>query len=232
MSKLAYALLSVLSALAFAVGSAEAQTDPRIFERQPAEAQPVEAPRAPEQALQLELFQNAPQFTVMTPAAPAAPPPAPRFIVRATNLYANNETGPDWPGSDEIYVVLSLWHPDELADSAGFSARTSVFEDFDTGERKSFRETQNCLTAALQDQQGSHGMTSAWHCHPGGDIGPLQFTVRLYEEDTWEDDLIGERTVQWSREELAAAMLQVGGGSEESIRIGGYTLTWRVERVS
>jgi hypothetical protein len=158
------------------------------------------------------------------------PAAAPRFLVRATTLYANDETGPDWPGSDEIYVVFQLQHPDRMADSAGFTARTSVFGDFDTGELRTFRDTQNCLTSALQDD--TQGEVSAWHCHPQGDFGPLQFTVRIYEEDSIEDDLIGEMTIHWSREELTGTGLEVGGTSEESIRIGGYTLTWRVERVS
>ena len=202
MAKLTCALIGVFAALAF--GSAEGQTAPSLIER----------------------LQNAP-MVVLTPAASA-----PRFIVRATTLRADNETGPDWLGSDEIYAVFTLRSPDQVADAPDFYARTSVFEDFDTGERRSFRTLQNCLTSAVATENGSHGMASAWDCHPLGDSGPLRFSVTLYEEDAREDDLIGEQTVQWSREELASAMLEVGGGSEESIRIGGYTLTWRVERVS
>ncbi len=205
--------LSALCALAFTTGSAEAQTSVGSWQRQP--EQPPSA---------------AAQYTVMTPPAPAVAA-APRFIVRATTLYANDETGRDWPGSDEIYVVFELRGPDEQNDAPDFFARTSVFEDFDTGETKAFRASQNCLTSAVATAN-ANAAASAWDCHPSGDIGPLRFSVSLYEEDVREDDLIGERTVQWSREELASAMLEVGGGSEESIRIGGYTLTWRVERVS
>jgi hypothetical protein len=203
MLKLACALIGVFSA--FALGSAEGQTAPRLIER----------------------LQNAPTVA-LTPAA-AAPP---RFIVRAITLRADNETGPDWPGSDEIYAIFTLRPLDDVADAPDFFARTSVFEDFDTGERRSFRTLQTCLNSAVPTETGSHGMASAWDCHPQGDFGPLRFSVKLYEEDASEDDLIGEQTVQWSREELASALLEIGGGSEESIRIGGYTLTWRVERVS
>ena len=125
--------------------------------------------------------------------------------------------------------MFTLRPPDRLADAGDFYARTS-FDDFDTGERKSFGASQNCLTSAVAAR--AHRNRRARRCHPEGDIGPLRFTVRLYEEDAIEDDLIGERTVQWSREELTGAGLEVGASSEESIRIGGYTLTWRVERVS
>ena len=204
-------LLSALCALAFTIGSAGAQTGLGNVQRLPSEA-PAPPPAEPQ-------LQYTPHV-VMTPPAAASP----RFIVRATTLYANRETD-DWSPSDEIYAVFTLRGPDEQGDAPGIQVRTSTFEDFDTGETKPFPTSQNCLTSVVTTEGG-------WDCHPQGDIGPLQFTVKLYEEDTWNDDLIGERTVQWSREELASAMLQVGGASEESIRIGGYTLAWRVERVS
>lgn len=229
MAKLTYALLGAFSALAFAAENAVAQIDPGLVRRQPAEAQatepPAEAPRAPDQnSSLLEQLQNAPQVVVMTPPSPAAPEP-PRYIVRATTLYANQETN-DRSFSDEIYAVFSLQPPGgSKADSPGIHVRTSTFEDFDTGETKEFDATQNCLTSVVVTQDG-------WDCHARGDTGPLEFTVRLYEEDTWYDDFIGERRVEWAVWELAAAGLEVGGSSEESIRIGGYTLTWRVERVS
>ena len=206
MSKQLCALVSAL-VLGFAVQGAGAQT----YQRQPELGGSV-----------LEQLQNAPNATIMQPTPATAA--APRFLVRATTLYANAETN-DWSPSDEIYAVFTLQPPDEVADAPDLSVRTSTFGDFDTGETKDFRPTQNCLTSVQATPDG-------WDCNPRGDIGPLQFTVRLYEEDTWSDDFIGERTVQWSQEELAGANLEVGGASEESIRIGGYTLTWRVERVS
>lgn len=216
MPKLSYALLGAIAALAL-IGSAQAQPDPRAVARRPdAQAQPDP-----------QVVTRQPDVQLVMPAAP----PAPRYVVRATTLFANDETGRDWPGSDEIYAVFTLRPPDEVADAPDFYARTAVFGDFDTGERRSFPASQNCLTSAIATEHSGDN-ASAWDCHPLGDIGPLQFSVRLYEEDVGDDDLIGERTVQWSREELAAAQLEVGGGSEESIRIGGYTLTWRVERVS
>lgn len=49
--------------------------------------------------------------------------PPPRYIVRATTLYANDETGRDWPGSDEIYAEFELRTPDRVGGDA-FYART------------------------------------------------------------------------------------------------------------
>lgn len=205
MSKIVHSLIGALVALSAA--SAGAQT----YQRQPVDG------------AVLEQLQNVPHAAIIIPTTPATPAAA-RYLVRATTLYANAETN-DWSPSDEIYAVFTLRPPDEVADAPDLTKRTSTFGDFDTGETKDFSPTQNCLTSVQSTHEG-------WECNARGDIGPLQFSVRLYEEDTWSDDFIGERTVQWSREDLASAGLEVGGTSEESIRIGGYTLTWRVERVS
>lgn len=203
MSKLSRALFAAASALALTIGAAQAQAQ-----------------------TQIQNYQIAPGVLQQ-----AAPPPA-RYIVRATTLYANNETGPDWPGSDEIYARFVLRMPDRLG-SEEFFAQTSVFGDFDTGETKHFREGENCLTSAMPAQaQLGRSPVRFWDCHPNGDRINLQFRVQLFEEDTGDDDLVGERTVSWTQQELDAANLAVGQKSSESIRIGGYTLTWEVERVS
>jgi hypothetical protein len=172
------------------------------------------------------------QYQVVPGVLQQAAPPAPRYIVRATTLYANDETGNDRLGSDEIYAIFVLRRPDRLG-ADEFYARTSVFGDFDTGETKNFREWENCLTSVMPaEAQLGRSPVRAWDCHPDGDRINLQFRVQLYEEDIGDDDLIGERTVSWSPAELDSANLAVGQTSSESIRIGGYTLTWEVKRVS
>jgi hypothetical protein len=177
--------------------------------------------------------QNPPQVYQVQPGVfrRAEPPPA-RYIVRATTLYANDETGRDWPGSDEIYAKFTLRTPDRVGGEP-FFAQTTVFGDFDTGETKHFRQGENCLTSAVPaEAQLGNSPVRFWDCHPDGDRINLVFTVQLYEEDTGDDDLIGERTVRWTPQELDGTTLNVGQKSAESIRIGGYTLTWEVERVS
>ena len=199
MLKLSYALFAAVSALAFSVGAAQAQD-----------------------AVQYEVSPGA-----VERALTQLPPP--RYVVRATTLYANDETGSDWPGSDEIYAIFTLRTPDRVGGDSLF-ARTAVFGDFDTGETKRFRANQNCLTSVTPGETSGNAARS-WDCHPNGDRINLTFTVRLFEEDTGDDDLIGERVVRWTPEELDGLGLAVGQKAPESVRIGGYTLTWEVERV-
>jgi hypothetical protein len=203
MLKLSHALFAAASALALTIVGAQAQT--QEYQINPG-----------------AVFQQA------TP-----PPSTARYIVRATTLYANDETGSDWPGSDEIYAEFELRTPDRIGGDA-FYARTTTFGDFDTGERKTFRQGENCLTSAVvpPGARWTNSRARFWDCHPNGDRHNLTFVVRLYEEDPGDDNLIGEREVQWSPAELDGLNLAVGGKSPESIRIGGYTLTWEVERVS
>lgn len=160
----------------------------------------------------------------------AAPAPA-RYIVRATTLYANR-AGHDPIGSDEIYAEFTLRTPDR-AGGEEFFARTTTFGDFDARETKRFREWENCLTSVVvPEAQRNRNPVRAWDCHPQGDRINLTFDVRLYDEDPGDDDFIGERTVRWTTQELDSANLAVGQRSSESIRIGDYTMTWDVIRVS
>lgn len=203
MLKVSHALFAAASALALTMGGAQAQT--QEFQINPG-----------------AVFQQA------TPQPSTA-----RYIVRATTLYANDETGSDWPGSDEIYAEFELRKPDRLGGDA-FYARTTTFGDFDTGETKRFRQGENCLTSAVPapGSRWTNSRSRFWDCHANGDRHNLTFVVRLYEEDTGDDDLIGEREVSWTPAELDGLNLAVGQKSPEHIRIGGYTLTWEVERVS
>lgn len=168
----------------------------------------------------------------IAPGALQAAQPAPaRYIVRATTLYANR-AGHDPVGSDEIYAEFTLRRPDR-AGGEEFFARTTTFGDFDARETKHFREWENCLTSVVVPEvQLGRSPVRAWDCHPEGDRLNLTFKVRLYEEDPGADDFIGERTVRWTPQELDGANLAVGQRSSESIRIGDYTMTWEVIRVS
>ena len=57
------------------------------------------------------------------PQIPPANFPGPRFVVQALRFRANDESGPDSPGSDEVFAV---WEADNVM------AATHVFEDIDT----------------------------------------------------------------------------------------------------
>lgn len=211
MPRLRHAALSILSVLAFASGTAHAQT---ILDQVAPRAQV----RAPERTSQ------------------------PRFIVTAERLYANDETGRDWPGSDEIYLVFG----DPASDSFGHSA---ILGDFDTGETRNFAAGHWCLAPLFEPVRHQNGALVGWQCQSQGIGGPFSFVVQLYESDSaWtphaclpddlppgvecQDDLVGARTVSYSREELIAAMPNIGDEVAESVRLGGYTFTWRVRRIA
>jgi hypothetical protein len=211
MMLLRYAALTVLAVLAFSAG--------------PAVPQP-------------NFGQVAPFPQLLMPDLGA---PQPRFIVTAERLYANDETGPDFPGSDEIYLVFG-----DLAQ--GMYGYSSIFGDFDTGETRNFAAGQWCLAPLSEAIYHQNGNLIGWQCQTGGIGGPFSFALKLYESDSaWtphaclgpllapvqcQDDLVGSQTVSYSAEELLAAMPRIGDEVTESVRLGGYTFTWRVQRIA
>lgn len=174
-----------------------------------------------------------------------------RFQVIPTKLHANNETGPDWPGSDEIYVIFR----DEQTNSG---VRTPIFGGFDTGEERDFAQAQACITPIGQTLVGPDGLPQAWQCRDGGVRGPLSFSVEIYEDDgetppgrpsyysfgdcpqpqgpsphpTCEDDLVGRADFTFSLERLLADLPRIGAERAYSRAIGGYVLEYRVVRLN
>ncbi len=173
--------------------------------------------------------------------APDRDTPQPRFVVTAVRLYANDETGPDFPGSDEIYLVFG--NP-----AQGTYGYSSIFGDFDTGETKDFAARQWCLAPISEPIYHQNGNLIGWQCQGGGIGGPFSFSLQLFESDNaWtpqaclgpltapvqcQDDLVGSQTVSYSAEELLAAMPRIGDEVTESVRLGGYTITWLVQRIA
>jgi hypothetical protein len=95
----------------------------------------------------------------------------PRYIVEAISMHAVDETGPDFPGADEIIASFQ---------SEGNGMFTGVYGDFDTNETKALRSGQRCMYAAIDpDNQANHN----WSCDPNGRTGPIDFIVTLYEYD-------------------------------------------------
>lgn len=167
----------------------------------------------------------------------------PRFMAWPVSIYANDETGADWTGSDEVYAIFR----DPATNSAVY---TPQWGDVDTGETRHFAQANACLTPIGQTYDGGNGRPIAWRCREGGIAGPFSFTVELWESDSsWTphacigslpgevgahncaDDLIARYTIAYSNAELLAAMPQVGAMHTESLRRGGYTFTWRVQRL-
>jgi hypothetical protein len=162
--------------------------------------------------------------------------PEPRFKLEALSFKALNETGDDWPFSDEVYVTI--WVPAQKV-----ATRSQIYHNVDAGETKHFPLDQSCILpiANLSGPtllKGNRGDT--WTCATFGAPGPFSFTVVLREKDRCDhylplgicfdngilpgeepppinrvDDLIGRREVVYSMEELMA--LHVGQVLEESV---------------
>ncbi len=98
----------------------------------------------------------------------------PRYVVRARQFHAFNESGFDWAGSDEVYGVWS---------SGSSLAGTRVFGDVDTGETRDFEQGQDCIypmnkTGYLDGRSGD-----TWGCIGEGAPGPIDFHISLWEAD-------------------------------------------------
>jgi hypothetical protein len=182
-------------------------------------------------------------------------------VVQALRFRANDESGFDWAGSDEVFAVFE-------ADNV--LAATHVFEDIDTGDIGTFGVTERCIlpiepiTGAFPELSAESG--DSWRCVQQGHAGPLSFNVRLYEDDSvaefWEwacfrrgngtppisctDDVIGEFSQTFSTDQLLFALPQVHTWFESTVTLGSacggdvcgpgptgpeYTFTYRVYRM-
>lgn len=190
---------------------------------------------------------------VAGPPAAIAQPDRPsrteaRFQVIPYNLHANNETGPDWPGSDEIYVIFR-----DAQTNSG--VRTPIFHGFDSGETKYFAQAQACVTPIGRTLAGTDGQPQAWECREGGVRGPLTFSVEVYEDDgdttpgrasyysqctpprgpapqpSCEDDLVGRADFAFSLERLLEELPSPGAERAYRRALGGYVFEYRVVRL-
>jgi hypothetical protein len=171
--------------------------------------------------------------TVGSPTQPL--PGQARFVVEAHGFTADDESGYDRLGSDEVFGVF--W------ENRGHITATSVYGDTDSGDFRRFGNLERCI----HPQQVLQGSTSiyaplqapgdTWVCNQRGTPGPINLQVRLYEDDDdgWpefnpyhpdlhldeDDDLIG-----WARRDLSAALLaasmpRVGDTVQIWIKLGG-----------
>lgn len=93
----------------------------------------------------------------------------PRFTIELVRIDAINETGWDWPGSDELVVVY---------DTAEHRAVTSTFHGVDSGDQVPIPASQSCIWP-IANVKGD-----AWTCRPQGGAAPLLFAVSLWEWDS------------------------------------------------
>jgi hypothetical protein len=195
-------------------------------------------------------------------------PLAPEYKVEAVRFHCNHETWADWWTSDEVRVGIS---------TPTTTTISKVFSDVDAGETKTFAADQSCIHPI--DGGGNSGNTvftpsETWTCSNRGASGPISFTVVMAEEDSGffhnclsdfpschsfyspdrvpsgDEDLIGWHTVEFTPEQLAFAMPNVGNFIEPVITLGRchdergcvtspgipdpaeYTFTYRITRVA
>ncbi len=170
-----------------------------------------------------------------------------RYMVVPISIYANDETGADWAGSDEVYAIFR----DPSTNSA---VRTQTFGNVDTDHTRYFSQAQACLAPLGATQTDNEGKVIAWQCRTGGMGAPFAFRVELYESDgsggvrslvDWGaclgaapgevqraclDDLIGAADVTLRPMHLGR-LRRPGDERAFSIRLGGYTFTYKVARL-
>jgi hypothetical protein len=95
----------------------------------------------------------------------------PRYKVEAVRFKARDETGIDWPGSDEVMV--------EGSDSEG-NAVTEEIENIDSGDTFDFEPGVSCIVGVTPGVV-LLGKTSV--CDADGTGAPVGFQVEIWEKD-------------------------------------------------
>jgi len=169
-------------------------------------------------------------------------------------------------GSDEVMV--------ETTDAKGWTVSNEI-GDIDSGDTHNFNPAKSCIVAVRPDIVVL-GESSV--CEEAGEPAPLEFEVEFWEKDLFGfpagfcglgglgspgpgrhagthcvndgngDDFIGSAQINYSTQELEAALPNVGDEQIESItldpcpgqicgngggpwNLGDYTFTWRVTRL-
>ena len=154
-----------------------------------------------------------------------------QFVATAVKFKARNETGPDWPGPDEVYGVFSDSNP------AHNDFVTSTYGDVDLGETKNFRAADRCIGPQAACDRGVSGMAfkyALWASDGGfcyGDAPGLHY--RLDHGNCSFDDLIGRGDIFLSQAELLDALPIVGDVREYTVRPrSSYDFTYRISRLA
>ena len=189
-----------------------------------------------------------------------------RYKIEAMRFKARDETGFDWPGSDEVLV--------ETHDAKGFTLSNEI-GGIDSGDTHHFDPAKSCIVAV---RPGIVVLGESSVCEEVGEPAPLSFEVDFWEKDWignpsgfcvgssspapghhagsnyascfngWQfNDFIGRARIDYSTQELEAALPHVGDEYIETIVLfpcpsgqdvcgagdfPDYTFTWRVTRLA
>lgn len=186
-----------------------------------------------------------------------------RYKIEAMRFKARDETGVDWWGSDEVMVGTT--------DAKGWTVSKEI-GGIDSGDTHNFDPAKSCIVAV---RPGVVILGESSVCEEAGEPAPLGFQVEFWEKgffgfpagfclrpppgpgghagpycenDGTGDDFIGSAQINYSAQELEAALPKVGDEVNESITLmhcpgetcgdgpgpwnfGDYTFTWRVTRL-
>ena len=181
-----------------------------------------------------------------------------RYKIEAVRFKARDETGIDWLGSDEVMV--------ETNDANGSTVSNEI-GGIDSGDTHDFDPAKSCIVAI---RPGFAVLGESSVCEEVGEPAPLGFQVEFWEKDLIGfpmgfcvpgspgpgqhagphcvndgngDDFIGSARIDYSTQELEAALPNIGDEQIESVTLDpcpgqlcagfpDYTFTWRVTRLS
>ncbi len=162
-----------------------------------------------------------------------------RYKIEALRFKARDETGFDWPGSDEVLV--------ETSDAKGFTLSNEI-EDIDSGDTHTFDPAKSCIVAV---RPGIVVLGESSVCLEVGEPAPLSFQVGLWEKDWignpsgfcvgpslppaaghhagttyascyngWQfNDFIGRAQIDYPTQDLEAVLLHVGDEVVETAKL-------------
>lgn len=179
-----------------------------------------------------------------------------RYKIEAMRFKARDETGWDWTGSDEVMV--------ETLDAKGWTVSNEI-GDIDSGDTHRFDPDKSCIIA-VRPGVVLLGKTSV--CDDAGEPALLGFRVEMWEKDIGfgacvvlkpgpgqhagphcanklGDDFIGRAQIDFSMQELEAALPNVGDEFIETVVLNpcrgtdvcdvtygpDYSFTYRITRL-
>jgi hypothetical protein len=162
----------------------------------------------------------------------------PLYSVEVHGFRAIDESGIDWPGSDEVFGLFRS--------TRGYSTKTSVYRDVDSGDFRRFGNQERCLAPQRILSGRPFGSVlvapgDRWDCSPSttGVLAPIGLTLALWEDDACghfpecfdstspegivdpNDDLIGRTEVTYDSLELERRLREVGDVMVDHFILGG-----------
>lgn len=174
----------------------------------------------------------------------------PAFKIEATQLYAGDESGYDWAGSDEPMVVFTS----ATANGDPYTSSTPEFGDVDSGDSRSLNNlcviasctngfTQQ-IALSMQLFEIDQGNPDAVREHVEQAATAIEWATVIFGGSKHElpdwfidyvtgllgNDLMGSKTVTFDPQELRQQLPQVGDSLTVGYHLGGHSgdLPWEV----